>query len=174
LWEVEEQKIPLRYPIFKPVSLPDFRIGNDSCAYRSPFASEAADLIAEGKIIGWAQGRSEFGPCALGNRSILADPRRAENKDLINEMVKNREWYRPFAPKRAVNSWRRRGRFAYRLRRYHPALISLADCAKRILLRTLFDSPEQSREQIEFFYFRGLGPALYPTSDSKLGLCLCK
>jgi carbamoyltransferase len=61
-------------------------------------SSEAADLIAEGKIIGWVQGRSEFGPRALGNRSILADPRRAENKDLINEMVKNRESYRPFAP----------------------------------------------------------------------------
>jgi carbamoyltransferase len=61
-------------------------------------STEAADLIAEGKIIGWAQGRSEFGPRALGNRSILADPRRAENKDLINEMVKNRLWYRPFCP----------------------------------------------------------------------------
>jgi carbamoyltransferase len=61
-------------------------------------STEAADLIAEGKIIGWVQGRSEFGPRALGNRSILADPRRAENKDLINEMVKNRESYRPFAP----------------------------------------------------------------------------
>jgi carbamoyltransferase len=61
-------------------------------------STEAADLIAEGKIIGWAQGRSEFGPRALGNRSILADPRRAENKDLINKIVKNREWYRPFAP----------------------------------------------------------------------------
>jgi carbamoyltransferase len=61
-------------------------------------STEAADLIAEGKIIGWAQGRSEFGPRALGNRSILADPRRANNKDLINQIVKNREWYRPFAP----------------------------------------------------------------------------
>jgi carbamoyltransferase len=61
-------------------------------------STEAANLIAEGKIIGWAQGRSEFGPRALGNRSILADPRREENKDLINEMVKNRESYRPFAP----------------------------------------------------------------------------
>jgi len=61
-------------------------------------STEAANLIADGKIIGWAQGRSEFGPRALGNRSILADPRREENKDLINEMVKNRESYRPFAP----------------------------------------------------------------------------
>ncbi|MEY2607441.1 MAG: carbamoyltransferase, partial [Verrucomicrobiota bacterium] len=61
-------------------------------------STEAANLITDGKIIGWAQGRSEFGPRALGNRSILADPRREENKDLINEMVKNRESYRPFAP----------------------------------------------------------------------------
>jgi carbamoyltransferase len=58
----------------------------------------AAGLLAEGAIIGWAQGRSEFGPRALGNRSILADPRPAENKDIINEMVKKREGFRPFAP----------------------------------------------------------------------------
>ena len=58
----------------------------------------AARLIAGGAIIGWAQGRSEFGPRALGNRSILADPRPAENKDIINEMVKKREGFRPFAP----------------------------------------------------------------------------
>jgi len=58
----------------------------------------AADLIAAGAVIGWAQGRSEFGPRALGNRSILADPRPAANKDRINAMVKKREAYRPFAP----------------------------------------------------------------------------
>jgi carbamoyltransferase len=58
----------------------------------------AAGLIAEGKIIGWVQGRSEFGPRALGNRSILADPRPSENKDIVNKMVKKRENYRPFAP----------------------------------------------------------------------------
>jgi carbamoyltransferase len=57
-----------------------------------------AELLAQGGIIGWAQGRSEFGPRALGNRSILADPRPAENKDIINEMVKKREGFRPFAP----------------------------------------------------------------------------
>jgi carbamoyltransferase len=61
-------------------------------------AARAAQLMAEGAVIGWAQGRSEFGPRALGNRSILADPRPAKNKDLINEMVKKREGYRPFAP----------------------------------------------------------------------------
>jgi carbamoyltransferase len=58
----------------------------------------AADLLAAGQVIGWVQGRSEFGPRALGNRSILADPRPAENKDIINRMVKKREGYRPFAP----------------------------------------------------------------------------
>ncbi len=58
----------------------------------------AAGLLAKGAIIGWVQGRSEFGPRALGNRSILADPRPAENKDIINEMVKKREAFRPFAP----------------------------------------------------------------------------
>lgn len=61
-------------------------------------AARAAQLMAEGAVIGWSQGRSEFGPRALGNRSILADPRPAKNKDLINAMVKKREGYRPFAP----------------------------------------------------------------------------
>jgi carbamoyltransferase len=66
---------------------------------RSPdVAADAAKLLADGNVIGWVQGRSEFGPRALGNRSILADPRPAENKTLINAMVKKREQYRPFAP----------------------------------------------------------------------------
>jgi carbamoyltransferase len=58
----------------------------------------AAEILANNYVVGWVQGRSEFGPRALGNRSILADPRRAENKDRINEMVKKREGFRPFAP----------------------------------------------------------------------------
>ncbi|WP_246076245.1 carbamoyltransferase family protein [Amycolatopsis cihanbeyliensis] len=58
----------------------------------------AADLLAEGSVIGWAQGRSEFGPRALGNRSIIADARPSENRHKINAMVKKREGYRPFAP----------------------------------------------------------------------------
>lgn len=60
--------------------------------------TDVACLLANGKIIGWVQGRSEFGPRALGHRSILADPRPSDNKDIINEMVKKRENYRPFAP----------------------------------------------------------------------------
>lgn len=57
-----------------------------------------AGLLAEGQIIGWFQGRMEFGPRALGNRSILADPRRVEMRDRVNEVVKFREGWRPFAP----------------------------------------------------------------------------
>jgi carbamoyltransferase len=58
----------------------------------------AAQLLADGKLLGWAQGRAEFGPRALGNRSILADPRPADMKDKINGTVKFREEFRPFAP----------------------------------------------------------------------------
>ncbi|MEO5347678.1 MAG: hypothetical protein H7834_15065 [Magnetococcus sp. YQC-9] len=58
----------------------------------------AAQILAQGKIIGWFQGQSEMGARALGNRSILADPRCAEMKDIINARVKHREWFRPFAP----------------------------------------------------------------------------
>jgi len=58
----------------------------------------AATLLNDGKIIGWFQGKMEFGQRALGNRSILADPRREEMKDLVNRSVKYREGFRPFAP----------------------------------------------------------------------------
>lgn len=57
-----------------------------------------AEDLADGKIVGWFQGRFEMGPRALGNRSILADPRRAEMQDTINRRVKHREAFRPFAP----------------------------------------------------------------------------
>jgi carbamoyltransferase len=58
----------------------------------------AAEELAGGKILGWFQGRAEWGPRALGNRSILADPRRAEMKDVLNQRIKHREMFRPFAP----------------------------------------------------------------------------
>ena len=57
-----------------------------------------AKLIAEGNVVGWYQGKMEWGPRALGNRSILADPRRKEMKDILNEKIKHRESFRPFAP----------------------------------------------------------------------------
>src|SRR3989475_1959525 len=58
----------------------------------------AAAIIAEGKILGWFQGRAEWGPRALGNRSIVADPRRPEMKEILNRRIKHREIFRPFAP----------------------------------------------------------------------------
>jgi carbamoyltransferase len=61
-------------------------------------AKTAAELLAQGKILGWFQGRMEFGPRALGSRSILADPRDAEMNIKVNNAVKFREWWRPFAP----------------------------------------------------------------------------
>jgi carbamoyltransferase len=65
---------------------------------RPDIIQRTAEVLAEGGVVGWVQGRSEFGPRALGNRSILADPRPPENKDIINELVKKREGFRPFAP----------------------------------------------------------------------------
>jgi carbamoyltransferase len=62
------------------------------------YVGEVATRIANGDVIGWFQGRMEFGPRALGNRSILADARRADMKDRVNQAVKKREEFRPFAP----------------------------------------------------------------------------
>ncbi len=67
-----------------------------------------AYAIAQGKVVGWFQGRMEWGPRALGNRSILCDPRRADMKDILNLRVKRRESFRPFAPsilREAVSEW---------------------------------------------------------------------
>jgi len=60
--------------------------------------AEAAELLSHGHVLGWFQGRSEFGPRALGTRSIIADPRNAEMKDKLNLRVKHRQAFRPFAP----------------------------------------------------------------------------
>jgi len=67
-----------------------------------------ACVIADGGVVGWFQGRMEWGPRALGNRSILADPRRADMKDILNLKIKRRESFRPFAPsvlREAVAEW---------------------------------------------------------------------
>jgi len=81
------------------------RAGNPLLVTRKTFdgpgqsiCREAAKLLSEGNVFGWFQGRSEFGPRALGNRSILGDPRRPEMKDKLNKRVKFRQAFRPFAP----------------------------------------------------------------------------
>jgi carbamoyltransferase len=92
----------------------------------------AAALIADGKILGWFQGRAEWGPRALGNRSIVADPRRADMKEILNRRIKHREIFRPFAPSilaEATGEWFARSHpspfmtLAYAVRSQKQALI---------------------------------------------------
>jgi carbamoyltransferase len=78
------------------------------CADDEELLARTAEMLAAGKVIGWFQGRMEFGPRALGARSILADPRKSEMKDVINSKVKFRESFRPFAPavlKEKAHEW---------------------------------------------------------------------
>jgi carbamoyltransferase len=77
-------------------------------ADEADLCAHTAAAIAQGKVIGWFQGRMEWGPRALGNRSILGDPRRADMKDILNLKIKRRESFRPFAPsvlEEAVPDW---------------------------------------------------------------------
>jgi carbamoyltransferase len=75
------------------------RSGQEFCELSdSELTRAAAQAIADGNIVGWFQGRMEFGPRALGNRSIVVDPRRADMKDVLNARIKKREPFRPFAP----------------------------------------------------------------------------
>jgi carbamoyltransferase len=69
----------------------------EECAEEN-LSKRAAAIIAGGKILGWFQGRAEWGPRALGNRSIVADPRRPDMKEILNRRIKHREIFRPFAP----------------------------------------------------------------------------
>jgi len=85
----------------------------------------AAKLIADGRVIAWDRGRMEYGPRALGNRSILADPGRPEMRDRINAMVKKREAFRPFAPACSVEEASRW--FDVRPAEQHPYMISVVD-----------------------------------------------
>lgn len=74
----------------------------------SALQRQTAAAIADGAVVGWFQGRMEWGPRALGQRSILADPRRADMRDLLNHKIKRREGFRPFAPsvmREAVSQW---------------------------------------------------------------------
>jgi carbamoyltransferase len=74
----------------------------------SELCKRTAQAIADGRVIGWFQGRMEWGPRALGNRSIVCDPRRADMKEILNRKIKRRESFRPFAPsilREAVSEW---------------------------------------------------------------------
>ncbi len=85
-----------------------YMIGDKKIPDEQTFLSLIASKIAEGLVIGWFQGKMEWGPRALGNRSILCDPRRTDMKDILNLKIKRRESFRPFAPsilKERVNEW---------------------------------------------------------------------
>ena len=85
----------------------------------------AAQLIADGRVIAWDRGRMEYGPRALGNRSILADPGHPEMRDRINAMVKKREAFRPFAPACSIEEASRW--FEVAPGELHPYMISVVD-----------------------------------------------
>jgi carbamoyltransferase len=70
----------------------------DHITDESELCRRTAEAVADGKVIGWFQGRMEWGPRALGNRSIVCDPRRPDMKDILNAKIKRRESFRPFAP----------------------------------------------------------------------------
>jgi len=74
------------------------KVGATKLDDRKALLDHVVAILCAGQIVGWFQGRSEFGERALGNRSILADPRLAEMKDVVNERIKFREEFRPFAP----------------------------------------------------------------------------
>lgn len=89
--------------IGKLLSESEAALGAEGCETRrvhdkAALVSEVSEGISEGLVIGWYQGRMEWGPRALGNRSILGDPRRADMKDILNLKIKRRESFRPFAP----------------------------------------------------------------------------
>src|SRR5205085_2875247 len=80
----------------------------EEIADEADLCRRTAEAIANGKVVGWFQGRMEWGPRALGNRSIVCDPRRADMKAILNAKIKRRESFRPFAPsvlKEAVSDW---------------------------------------------------------------------
>ena len=88
-------------PSFNDVEITKF-LDSKNISYESfdeiSLLKKTAQLIADGNIVGWYQGKMEWGPRALGNRSILADPRREDMKDILNRKIKHRESFRPFAP----------------------------------------------------------------------------
>ena len=78
-------------------------LNSENCAFEpiediKDLCHQAARAISQGKVVGWFQGRMEWGPRALGNRSIVCDPRRPDMKDILNLKIKRRESFRPFAP----------------------------------------------------------------------------
>jgi carbamoyltransferase len=150
--------------------------------YEAPpdLEDRAAELLAEGAILGWYQGRMEFGPRALGGRSILADPTRPDMKDLLNKFVKYREEFRPFAPSvladRAADYFEGCGDSPFMLfvhpvrpeRRAEVPAITHVDGTARVQTVTREADPRYYR-LIERFAARRGAPMLLNTSFNVMG-----
>jgi carbamoyltransferase len=100
---IGKMRLPLWGPEYGDQTISAVLSARQDCTARlydsfDVFAARVAGCLARGQIIGWFQGRMEYGPRALGSRSILADPRGAEMRGRINQLVKKREEFRPFAP----------------------------------------------------------------------------
>jgi carbamoyltransferase len=101
--EAISRVIEMSAPDLEAESISVSKMSDDSALFQ-----KTAESIAAGKVVGWFQGRMEWGPRALGNRSILCDPRRADMKEILNLKIKRRESFRPFAPsvlREAVSVW---------------------------------------------------------------------
>lgn len=104
--ELKEDRLPAIYNAYTGYKTNDKEIEetlqNSDVAYiryeEEELIEKVADALIDGKVIGWFQGRAEFGPRALGHRSIIVDPRREDAKELLNSKIKRRESFRPFAP----------------------------------------------------------------------------
>ncbi len=143
-WHVDRVVLGHRRPL---VELPHLYLGpsfddqaveeelrGDKISYSRPddLPATVAALLDQGKVVGWFQGKAEFGPRALGNRSIIADPRRAEMQDLVNACVKRREEFRPFAPstlEEKAGQW-------------------FSGCVRSPYMILVFDVPEDRRHQL--------------------------
>jgi carbamoyltransferase len=150
-------------------------------------ARDAAGMIADGKIVAWFQGRMEFGPRALGNRSLLADPRRPDMRIILNQRIKHREDFRPFAPSVMVEraeEWFEVGRpstsdefmlFAAPVRPERrnriPAIVHQDGSARLHIVRR--ESNPRFHELISRFYARTSVPVVVNTSfnDSEPIVC---
>jgi carbamoyltransferase len=156
---------------------------NDAAqVYETPERVEAraAELIADGNIVGWFQDRAEFGPRALGARSILADPTRADMKDRVNSVVKHRESFRPFAPscteERVADYFEGCGRspfmlFVHRVRpewRDRLPAITHVDGTARVQTVSAAIQPRYHRLLCEFEKRRGV-PIVLNTSFNVMG-----
>ena len=143
-WHVDRVVLGNRRPL---IELPHLYLGpsfdeaeveeelrGDKIAFTRPddLPASVAALLEQGKVVGWFQGGAEFGPRALGNRSIIADPRRAEMQDLVNACVKRREEFRPFAPsvlEERAGQW-------------------FSGCVRSPHMILVFDVPGERREQL--------------------------